>query len=213
MSWWVLIYALIFLLQFFLIELLKRHLGIKAELTRKIIHLLSGLIVATMPWMIEGQGIMILSASFLVLLIFSKSVGMFSSIHGVKRKTLGEFAFATSPGLAAWIMLPEEPFAFSFGFLILAFSDTAAEWIGSWKPILQFKVFGSIKSLGGSTAFLIVSFALCLIWSISLGIEISYAGMLMVGVSLSIVEFIQPYGLDDLSLPVIAGLMYPMIFQ
>lgn len=213
MSWGVVIYALIFLVQFFLMELLKRHLGIQAEFTRKIIHVLSGVIVASMPWFIEGVGVMILSASFIVLLLFSKQVGLFSSIHGVKRKTIGEFAFAGSPGLAAFILLPEEQYAFCFGFLILAFSDTAAELVGSWRPISQFKVFGSSKSVGGSSAFLFVSLVLTVVWSMTLGVEISYSSMLIVLVSLTILEFIQPYGLDDLSLPIIAGLLYPLIFQ
>jgi phytol kinase len=213
MSWGVVIYASIFLFQFFVLEVLKRSLGLKAEFTRKVIHLVSGVTVASMPWFIEGTGIIILSASFVLLLILSKQFGLFSSIHAVKRKTMGEFAFAASAGLAAILLLPNEPGAFSFGFLILAFSDTAAELIGSWRPWRKFTVFGSTKSLGGSSAFLLVSASVCLAWGFIFGLELNYAGALGVILGLTLLEFVQPYGLDDLSLPVISGLLYPYIFQ
>lgn len=209
MNWFTAVYALLFLLLFIVLEVLKRGLGLRAEVTRKIVHLFSGILVASMPWFISQTAIIFLSVSFFLLLLFSKRLRIFRSIHEVERKTLGEFAFALGAGLAASILLPEKAMAFSFGFIILGFSDTAAEFVGSFKPIRRFNLFGATKSLGGSLAFFAISALVSIMWAGLFGLEIALIRLTIVLVLLSLLEFFQPYGLDDLSLPLITGLLYP----
>ena len=62
-------YSIIGLTFFFIIEFIKVYFLLRAENSRKLIHVGSCLIVCTMPFFIDKTGIMILSGLFIVLFI------------------------------------------------------------------------------------------------------------------------------------------------
>ena len=193
---------------FFIIEFIKVYFLLRAENSRKLIHVGSCLIVCTMPFFIDKTGIMILSGLFIVLFILSRNFGIFSSIHEVSRKTIGEFSMAAGVGISAVGLLPSGVIAFVYGMLILGFADTSANIIGSKWKIWEFKIMSQSKSIGGTTAFFLCSIMISYFTAYYVGLDIKLEMLLILCLILALIEAVHIFGLDNLSFPVISGIFW-----
>ena len=79
-------------------ELLWRKKSTHKEHQRKIAHILIGTFAAFFPLYMSWTDIRLISLAFLVVVILSKFLNIFSSIHQVERFTLGEICFALAVG-------------------------------------------------------------------------------------------------------------------
>ena len=201
-------YSIIGLTFFFTIEFIKVSFLLRAENSRKLIHVGSCLIVCTMPFFIDKTGIMILSGLFIVLFILSRNFGIFSSIHEVSRKTIGEFSMAAGVGISAAVLLPSGIIAFVYGMLILSFADTSANIIGSKWKIWEFKIMSQSKSIGGSIAFFLCSIMISYFTAHYVGLDIKLDMLLIFCLILTLIEAVHIFGLDNLSIPVISGIFW-----
>ena len=201
-------YSIIGLTFFFIIEFIKVYFLLRAENSRKLVHVGSCLIVCTMPFFIDKIGIMILSGLFIVLFVLSRNFGIFSSIHEVSRKTIGEFSMATGVGISAAVLLPSDIIAFVYGMLILSFADTLANIIGSNWKIWEFKIMSQSKSIGGTTAFFLCSIMISYFTAYYVGLDIKLEMLLIFCLILALIEAVHIFGLDNLSIPVISGIFW-----
>jgi len=201
-------YSIIGLTFFFTIEFIKVSFLLRAENSRKLIHVGSCLIVCTMPFFIDKIGIMILSGLFIVLFVLSRNFGIFSSIHGVSRKTIGEFSMAAGVGISAAVLLPSGIIAFVYGMLILSFADTLANIVGSKWKIWEFKIMSQSKSIGGNTAFFLCSIMISYFTAHYVGLDIKLDMLLIFCLILTLIEAVHIFGLDNLSIPVISGIFW-----
>ena len=201
-------YSIIGLTFFFTIEFIKVFFLLRAENSRKLIHVGSCLIVCTMPFFIDKIGIMILSGLFIVLFVLSRNFGIFSSIHGVSRKTIGEFSMAAGVGISAAVLLPSGIIAFVYGMLILSFADTLANIVGSKWKIWEFKIMSQSKSIGGSIAFFLCSIMISYFTAHHVGLDIKLDMLLIFCLILTLIEAVHIFGLDNLSIPVISGIFW-----
>ena len=201
-------YSIIGLTFFFTIEFIKVSFLLRAENSRKLVHVGSCLIVCTMPFFIDKIGIMILSGLFIVLFVLSRNFGIFSSIHEVSRKTIGEFSMAAGVGISAAVLLPSGIIAFVYGMLILSFADTSANIIGSKWKIWEFKIMSQSKSIGGSTAFFLCSIMISYFTAHYVGLDIKLDMLLIFCLILTLIEAVHIFGLDNLSIPVISGIFW-----
>jgi len=201
-------YSIIGLTFFFTIEFIKVSFLLRAENSRKLIHVGSCLIVCTMPFFIDKIGIMILSGLFIVLFVLSRNFGIFSSIHGVSRKTIGEFSMAAGVGISAAVLLPSGIIAFVYGMLILSFADTLANIVGSKWKIWEFKIMSQSKSIGGTTAFFLCSIMISYFTAYYVGLDIKLEMLLIFCLILALIEAVHIFGLDNLSIPVISGIFW-----
>jgi len=201
-------YSIIGLTFFFTIEFIKVFFLLRAENSRKLIHVGSCLIVCTMPFFIDKIGIMILSGLFIVLFVLSRNFGIFSSIHGVSRKTIGEFSMAAGVGISAAVLLPSGIIAFVYGMLILSFADTLANIVGSKWKIWEFKIMSQSKSIGGSIAFFLCSIMISYFTAHYVGLDIKLDMLLIFCLILTLIEAVHIFGLDNLSIPVISGIFW-----
>ena len=201
-------YSIIGLTFFFTIEFIKVSFLLRAENSRKLVHVGSCLIVCTMPFFIDKIGIMILSGLFIVLFVLSRNFGIFSSIHGVSRKTIGEFSMAAGVGISAAVLLPSGIIAFVYGMLILSFADTLANIVGSKWKIWEFKIMSQSKSIGGSTAFFLCSIMISYFTAHYVGLDIKLDMLLIFCLILTLIEAVHIFGLDNLSIPVISGIFW-----
>tara|TARA_B100000929_G_scaffold7280_1_gene6121 strand:- start:11 stop:652 length:642 start_codon:yes stop_codon:yes gene_type:complete len=201
-------YSIIGLTFFFTIEFIKVSFLLRAENSRKLIHVGSCLIVCTMPFFIDKIGIMILSGLFIVLFVLSRNFGIFSSIHGVSRKTIGEFSMAAGVGISAAVLLPSGIIAFVYGMLILSFADTLANIVGSKWKIWEFKIMSQSKSIGGSIAFFLCSIMISYFTAHYVGLDIKLDMLLIFCLILTLIEAVHIFGLDNLSIPVISGIFW-----
>lgn len=203
-----LLYAFFFVAFFITVECIKRWQNYAPEQTRKVVHIGSSLITASMAFWSDRKVITLLAILFMLLLWFTRNNKWFTSLQGVRRMTIGEFTFALSTIPAAWVFLPGHPEAFAFGFLILGVSDTSAQWFGNRYPVRRIIVFKQLKSLGGSLAFFIVSLVITLMALTYLDIMLAANQVLiMMGciLALTAMEGLLTYGLDNAIIPLVAG--------
>lgn len=211
----IIYFAIVFLLLFGLTDVLHIFLKLKAGLTRKIVHVATGLIVLLFPFYFENHlSVLVLCASFFILLIVSILFKFLPSINKVERKTFGSILFPVSIYIAFFVYTTNGSLLFYIiPMAILAISDTLAELVGSkfkWKP---FKSFGQTKTLGGSLAFFISS-SIISTFSILYLTEIEFEYNVLISLSIAsittVLEASSHRGLDNITIPL--GALFALYF-
>lgn len=199
--------GMIFLALFAVAEALYWKHNVKAELTRKLVHMASGLISLSFPLLITNHWVVLaLCVSFASVLIFSYRNKLLLSINAVDRVTHGSllfplvvylcyFAFSQS-GLYVYYYLP---------ILILAISDPLAALAGKSIPMGPYMVFGQSKTLMGSGAFFVSAFACSFIalWRMeAASFPFAFLAALIISATTTSVEAVTHKGYDNLLIPV-----------
>jgi dolichol kinase len=200
------LFAAAFTLVLIAIELAKRYFDWVPENSRKLAHIATSLLISIMPLWLTATQIILLAGTFIGLLIFTKATKVFTSVQSVKRTTYGEFAIAVAAVVSALVFLPLHPDWFMIGFLVLAFSDTAAEFAGKKQPIVRIEIFKQPKSLGGSSIFAVTAIIICVLAAEVLKIDYNLAKLCIGLASVTLVEAFLVFGLDNAAIPVATGL-------
>ena len=198
----ILIVCLLIFLILILSEFLRRTKKLKPELTRKLVHISSGVLVAFLPYFVDYQQIQILSLAFLFVIGLSIKFNIFRSIHSVKRVTKGEIFFAVSIGVCA--LLQPADWIFTVAILHLALADALAAIVGTkWGRRTHYTILSHGKSLLGSLAFFYASMVifLGLIALSSTQLPSVYLLVLVIPTILTLLENISWYGADNLTVP------------
>lgn len=208
----VLILSSFFLIVFGISEIAYRFFKINAEYTRKWSHIASGFLALLFPFMIDDVlWVGIICGIFLLILNFSKPLGLLPSINAVNRKTYGSILFplAVFISFVAYTYNDKNLVYFLLPVLTLAISDMAAAIIGKRYPIRSITTFKEKKSIGGYLAFtiscyLIYGYFLYFDW------EISMLTFIILPPLVAMIELVSPKGLDNISIPlsVIIGLIF-----
>ena len=202
------IYAILLLALFFMTDLIKDRFSLVSDDSRKIVHVVSCITVCTFPFTLENIGIYLICIIFILITSFTKYIGMFRSMHSVKRITFGVEAYPVGVLIAAYCFLPLEKTAFIYGILIGGFSDTMAEIVGKKYRFAELNIFGQKKSIGGSTSFfittIIITYSICLF----LGIDMKFTSILFIALFLTVAELVQTFGLDNVTIPALAGMAF-----
>ncbi len=194
-------------------EYVWRREILKGERARKFIHILAGVWMAFWPYYVGFDGIVMLGTFAFTLLVYSRMTSLFHAIYAVKRRTYGELFFAVAVVVCAYVS--KEPWVFMTSMLLLAVADGGAAVVGRvWGVSNQYKVFGTkqlIKSRAGTAAYVILAFA-SMVAGYMLGGQDALAGnwALFAGVpvGMAVIENISPYGLDNLTIPILATVVF-----
>ncbi len=181
---------------------------IHSEVTRKIVHMTAGVVVATWPFYFKWWeiGLMSLAMLFVVAIVIQYKV--FQSIHTVNRRSFGEILFAIAIGILAFF--DGSHWIFAAAMLHLGLADGFAAVIGvkyGKRTHTQYKVFGNQKSLVGTLTFFVVS---VIITSAYFAVTNTHDWQLFIAVPVitTLVENVAVYGTDNLLVPlVVAGLL------
>ncbi len=195
----ILIYTFLYCFSFFILEVIKRKKILSTNSTRRIIHLGAAMIAFTFPLFLSLSQILIVSFVLLLIMIFSKYTSLLSHIHTVERKTWGEIFYPLGIMIAALSFLPSNPGSFGIVILILGISDLLANIIGTHCGSKYFNIFNGKKTIEGTVAFLVSTFIILLIFKISIPLAI------LISLAASAVEFLSPYGSDNLTIPVVVS--------
>lgn len=205
----VVLTALLFLTVFILIEIIQRITKMRSEISRKIIHVVSALIVAALPRWLSFSQIAVLAMIFILTMSVSKNRNIFKSIHQVERKTIGEIWFPVGV-LASALLFPSAK-VFSSSILILGLADTTAEVIGRKYGKHHYKSYCSSKTIEGSAAFFVMT-ALILILLYGISADVLRVA-LFVGIGVTTAEALSTNGLDNLSIPIVCGALLTLLSQ
>lgn len=190
-------------------ELLWRVRIIRGEISRKFIHIMVGSFIAVWPFYMSFETIQLLSVVLFAVVAASKLLRLFKSIHMVERKTIGELLFPIGVFLAA--VIAQSPWVFAAAILHLSLADGLAAVMGTLyiklkKGAAGYLIFGRVKTVIGTIAFLAVSLAITSwILLISPAEITSYLVPLVIALSIcaTVVENISGYGTDNITIPLL----------
>ncbi len=183
-----------------------RNKASQSELSRKIIHIFVGSFVAFWPLYISWDWIRIISLAFLLVVLISKGLNIFASIHEIERFSVGEVCFALAVGGITFIT--KNDWIYAVALLQMSLADGLAAIFGvRFGKSTMYKVFGAAKSLVGSATFLITSLLILIIVSSLVNLGLSVVLILLTALAATAVENFSVYGLDNLLIPIAVTLI------
>jgi len=200
----ILVIGFIYLLIMFGAEELYRFTKVPPEWTRKLQHVLSGVLAAFFPWIFSSpKEVVILGLIMTVVLFGLRKSKFLTSLHEVKRKTFGEFYFLLSAVVLS-ILSWDNPGFYFIPMLTLTFSDTLAAIVGSAYKRVTYTIKGHVKSLEGSAAFFISTFLtvhFSLLFLSDIGALPSMLIALNIALLVTLVEGVCRNGRDNILIP------------
>lgn len=183
-------------------EFYWRKNKLEPETARKIIHIGVGTFIAFWPLYMSWLTIQLLCVALFVGILISYELGVFGAIHKVKRRTSGELWYPVGIGLAA--TLTQQPWIFCVAVLHMSLADGIAAIVGMKWGRLHYRIGLHTKSIIGSFAFLVTSFALCMFAFIVLRDELPGTSLGVFAVTpflVTAVESVSRKGIDNLLIP------------
>ena len=201
--------ATCFLALFTVAEILYHKFYLKAEVTRKIVHMGTGLLTLLFPLMLSNRWwVLLLCTSFALILIASLKFKFLPSINAIDRESVGSLAYPASVYMAFLFYdhHNKDNVLFYLPILILAISDPIAALGGRKIPSKPFSIGSAHKSLSGSAACFISAFIISTFvfyfnrTDTSLGNIIFKS--LAVALFAAVAEAVSGRGYDNITIPV-----------
>jgi dolichol kinase len=187
-------FASFYLVVVLLIELARRKLGVSTDITRRVIHIFSGLCTILDFVLLPTAWFLSLITISLVVIIFSQRLGWFTSIHSVARRTYGE-VFLPLGTLLAFFISQGNSVIFITSVLVTTFADSFA---GITSEILK----KPSKVIQGSIVFFLVSVLVLALYS-----SLDFGHALLAAFVVTLVERYSPLGSDNATVPVATALL------
>ena len=226
------IYSVLFLSLFAIGEFLYHKLNFKAESTRKLVHVFTGLICFSFPIFVSTHWVVLfLTISFALILVLSMRFNLLKSINAIERKTSGSFLFPISIYVMYWAysifgqgnftgndlvwtsssdlygLLGDKAGIYYFlPLLIFSISDPLAAMCGKKWPYGKYSIRKETKTFLGSTAFLLSSITISFVFLVNQSSNFSMALLFSVflGIGTTAAEGISQKGFDNLFIPIAA---------
>ncbi len=201
------------LLRFLGKEKLAKYLKLNTKLdnlSRKIIHSLSAFAICLFPYIFTIGQIIFLCALFALIFISGHLFNFLGIINKVKRSSWGDVFYPLGVLISVLLFLPHHVAAFQFGVLVLGFSDTLANIVGSLWGKHKVKILGGSKSLEGSSAFFLSVILLLFFFSLP-ALSFNISAYLLIALILTFLESVLVFGLDNLILPALAAYLFTLI--
>ena len=185
-----------FLAWFAAVEAVTRRLRVGRELSRKFVHVTSGLAAAAMPLVLTFPRIALLAVLFAVAMAASRRLRILRSVHEVERRTWGEVCLPL--GVAAAAVLVPDPSRYACAVATIAVCDVAACLVG--RRLGGRRLPGSAKTWAGSAAFFVTALVVGLLLLPALPLAV-----VAVAVVTTAAEATASRGLDNVAVPAIAA--------
>lgn len=198
-----------YILLFVVGELLYHIFRVKAELTRKLVHMGTGMLALLFPVMLDNHWfVLLLCAAFAWILILSIRHDLLKSIHAIDRKSVGSLVYpvAVYACYLVFICQDKQYIYYYMPILVLAISDPVAGLSGKKWPVGSYRIAGAKKTVLGSGMFFLSAVLVILGCWYFLYSAPQNTGLFMLGVSLTallatVSEAVSRNGLDNLSIP------------
>ena len=191
------------------IYMLSKKVKIDSEVQRKIFHVLMGIILSMLPFILKNKisvvilGILGTSAMELFKLPqLIKTIG--KPLYGVRRKSLGEIFFAIAM-IFTYCLADGNKLQYMLPMLILTFSDSLSALIGKKFGVKKLNVRAE-KTLAGSNTFFITTFIISLIMLRGFSVSTMLITSLIISLVTTLIESICVKGTDNVFIPLSAYL-------
>ncbi|MDF3028376.1 MAG: phosphatidate cytidylyltransferase [Fluviicola sp.] len=188
-------------------ELIHRITSTKVEHTRKLVHFGTGALTLLFPaYLTSSWSVLVLCASFAVILLFSLKYRFLPSINAIDRESHGSILYPLAV-YSCFLLYEYHQYDLMFFYapvLVLAISDPLAALFGKRWPKGEFTVGKYSKTLMGCTAFLLSAFVVLLGLSYLFNKELSFMTayqLVLVATGATLVEAVSGKGSDNLTIP------------
>ena len=211
-----LVLGLSFLILFGIAELLYHYANIKAEITRKTVHIGTGILTLLFPVLLENHwSVLFLCSSFALILFLSLKYNLLKSINAIGRKSYGSISYPVAVYTCfcffAWNRdhRPEAGngyILFYLPILILAICDPVAALCGRRWPYGTYRVRKETKTLVGSSLFFITAFLISFLLLVLLNntqhaILQTLIASALIALTTTVTEALCTKGTDNLFIP------------
>lgn len=143
-----------------LADFLLRLFRVHPHTTRRIVHILVGILVCFSPIFFQHSlPVATLAGVFILVNSFGIRYGLLKGIHETDRVSYGTVYFPISFLILVLWFWDKDPAILLTAMLIMTFGDPVASWVGeSRKHPVSFKIWSDKKSLQGSMAMFVTSF-------------------------------------------------------
>jgi dolichol kinase len=191
-----------------------RRWGAPTEVSRKAVHVASGLAAATFPWLFaHSLTVWLIGIGFTLFLAAARRGGWLPGLHGVRRTSLGDFAIIVAVCLAFSVPAWRSAY-YSAGILVLTVADSTAAVLGSALGSRRYAASTSARSVEGSAIFGLTAFVtlLAALKALTpLPWENCLALAALVALPLTAIEVLSAWGLDNLVIPLAASALLALL--
>jgi len=198
------IYSILFFLNLYIGEKIRTKLQKYPEISRKSVHILSGLVALTFPYTIKSHLTIFLLLSFFGTVLFiTKKYKLLPSLYDVKRKSFGDLYYPIAIYII-YYLASETPVIYFTSILVMTISDATASLLGQRYGTIKYKIAGNTKTLEGSICFLFSAF-LCVLLPLILMSSIGNPEAVIISAIIAIIltglESISLTGSDNILIP------------
>ncbi len=203
-------------------ETVRRRASGPVELTRRLIHLLTGVLIFFAPLYLRSPlPALMLGGVFTVINAVAIRYRWLSAMHATERTTYGTVYYPLAFTLLTGLCWAEHKPVLMISMAVLAVGDVAAAWVGERAPRPhRYNVGGDEKSLEGSVTMLAVSFLVILgsfyylssIRWIEGSLFTAVVGALAGSVVATAAEGFSRAGSDNLTIPVSTALVVHLVW-
>jgi len=135
-------------------ELIRKKLEGKAEFTRKIVHIITGLFIVVTPYFFESnRPLLVITLIFIPIIYLAIRWNLFQSLHATERKSYGTVFYPLAFLILNYFLWEHFKVVLVSSILILAIADVFAALVGTRiQNPKKYKLGGESKSIQGSLA-------------------------------------------------------------
>lgn len=150
------------LLIIFLAELIRKRFAFSVEATRKLVHIITGLLIAITPLLLtSAMPLLIISGSFVVINLIAIKRHWLPGMHDTPQVSYGTVFYPASFFILSLLLWHNYKSVLVTAMLIMAIADAMAAIVGrSVSRPLVYQISGETKSLQGSLAMFGATFVI-----------------------------------------------------
>lgn len=196
-----------------LAEFLRHIFNGSPEITRKLVHILTGVLIFFAPELfVSGIPALLLAVSFIVINFAAIQMGLLKGMHGTHRHSYGTVYYPLSFLILVLLFWDSEQYIISVSILILALGDAAAAIVGeNLRHPHEYRLTSDKKSFEGSAAMLVTTWIIVVAAIAHYKLAETYYDMMVIGCTTALFvtmwESISSKGFDNLTVPLSAALM------
>ncbi len=191
----------------------RRRWPDQREWSRKVVHIGTGPVVL-LAWALGISRWVALPAAIAVTVAtaINHRFRLLPAVEDVGRHSYGTIAYGASIALLLALFWPSQPLAVAAGVLVMAIGDGLAGLLGPQLNSPRWRLFGQGKSLAGTAAMALGALGVLTLLQQSALIQGLTAPnlphLILIAVLATALEQLSAFGIDNLSVPLSAGLLW-----
>ena len=191
----------------------RRRWPDQREWSRKVVHIGTGPVVL-LAWALGISRWVALPAAIAVTVAtaINHRFRLLPAVEDVGRHSYGTIAYGASIALLLALFWPSQPLAVAAGVLVMAIGDGLAGLLGPQLNSPRWRLFGQGKSLAGTAAMALGALAVLTLLQQTALIQGLAApnlpNLMLIAALATALEQLSAFGIDNLSVPLSAGLLW-----